>query len=169
MLNYDSSKKETIPSGIEDDSYRYVMSKMILKEIIRGNSKYTQITNIDEVANTLRVPPMAIMKWMQSELGAKVADNSVINGYFSYDTLLKLLDKFILKYVVCATCLYPELTMSADGKKGLKSVCNSCGNTEKHDAGHRAGKVILKAIKDNGEPIPIENEKDNFEVAIGKL
>ena len=33
--------------------------------------------------------------------------------------------------------------MSLDGKKGIKSICKSCGKSATHDAMHKAGKVIV--------------------------
>jgi len=118
----------TIPSGIRDPSYRYKMPKMILKQESRLNGVKTNIFNIEDVAEHLRVPSVAIMKFMCSELGANMEQTSIVKGKHAYDVMLKHLDKFIDKYVVCQHCKYPELTMRVDGKN-LKSVCNSCGAT----------------------------------------
>lgn len=40
--------------------------------------------------------------------------------------------------------------MSLDGKKGLKSICKSCGKSNTHDAMHNAGKIIVKEIQTRG-------------------
>lgn len=89
------------------------------------------------------MPPLAIMKWMSSELGANLEGQSIIKGNHSYEAMLKQLDKFIARYVCCPNCKYPELIMSLDGKKGIKSICKSCGKSNTHDAMHKAGKVIV--------------------------
>ena len=136
----------TIPSGIEDPSYRYKMPKMQLKQESRLNGVKTNVWNIDDVASALRVPPSAIMKWMCHELGANMEQTSIIKGDHSYKIMLTHLDKFIKKYVLCKNCNYPELKMFVDGKD-LKSQCNSCGNTGTHDGLHKAGKEIIKCIK----------------------
>ena len=60
----------TIPSGIKDPSYRYKMPKMLLKQESRLNGVKTNIFNLDDVANALRVPGSSIMKYMCAELGA---------------------------------------------------------------------------------------------------
>ena len=46
-------------------------------------------------------------------------------GNHSYSVLLKLLDKFIVKYVLCKQCNLPELNRLIIGKK-LKSSCKAC-------------------------------------------
>ena len=140
----------TIPPGIKDPSYRYKMHKMMLKQESRLNGVKTNIFNVDEVASDLRVPPMAIMKFMSQEVGANLEQQSIIKGNHSYDILLKHLEKFISKYVLCQTCKYPELKMSLEGKKELKSVCNSCGKTSHHDGMSKAGAVFIKHLKEGG-------------------
>ena len=58
--------------------------------------------------------------------------------------------RFIAKYVICPGCKYPELIRSVEGKKGLKSICKSCGRTNQHDDSHKAGKVIIKDLIEKG-------------------
>ena len=130
-------KHETIPSGIKDPNYRYKMVKMQLKKESRLNGAKINIFNVDDVAEDLRVPATSIMKFLSSELGANLEGHSVIKGKietFTYEIMLQKLDKFIRMYVICPNCKYPELIMSPEGKKGLKSICKSCGNTNTHDA-----------------------------------
>jgi len=110
----------TIPAGIEDPSYRYKMPKMQLKQESRLNGVKTNVWNIDDVAAALRVPPSAIMKFMCSELGANMEQTSIVKGDHAYSTMLKHLNKFIVKYVLCSGCKYPELKRFVEGKD-LKS------------------------------------------------
>jgi translation initiation factor 5 len=140
----------TIPSGIKDPTYRYKMPKMLLKEESRLNGVKTNIVNIEEVALALRVPSISIMKFMSSELGANMEQTSLVKGKHSYDVMLKHLDKFIEKYVLCKSCRYPELRMFMDSKD-LKSSCNSCGKSQIHDTIHKAGKALVNHLKSGGE------------------
>lgn len=133
----------TIPSGIKDPSYRYKMPKMQLMQESRGNGIKTNIFNVDDVAYHLRVPPKSIMKWMCEQLGANMEQTSIIKGKHTYDMLLKHLDKFIEKYVLCKGCNYPELKMLVEGKDNLKSTCNSCGHSNSHDSKTKAGKAFV--------------------------
>lgn len=137
----------TIPSGIKDPTYRYKMPKMQLMQESRGNGIKTNIFNVDDVAFHLRVPPKAIMKWMCEQLGANMEQTSILKGKHTYEMLLKHLDKFIEKYVLCKGCNYPELSMSLEGKNNLVSKCNSCGKSNTHDSLTIAGKVFVQELK----------------------
>ena len=123
---------------------------MQLKQESRLNGVKTNIVNVDDIAEHLRVPPLALMKWFCAELGANMEKTSLIKGNHAYDILLKHLDKFIQRYVCCQNCKYPELKMKVEGKD-LLSVCNSCGTTNKHDAMHKAGKVFINDLKQGGQ------------------
>ena len=114
------------------------------------NGVKTNIENIEDVAEHLRVPSLAIMKYFCAELGANIEQTSLIKGKHAYDIMLKHLDKFIIKYVCCPKCNYPELRMKLEGKD-LISVCNSCSNTNKHDGQHKAGKVFVNMLKAGGK------------------
>lgn len=83
------------------------------------------------------------MKYLSKELGAQIVGDTILQGNHSYDIMLKHLDKFIKNYVTCKKCNYPELKRFAEGKKDLKSKCNSCGTVNTHDAAGAAGKVLL--------------------------
>ena len=141
----------TIPPGIQDPTYRYKMPKMVLAQESRLNGVKTNIKNLDDVAEHLRVPPLALMKFFCAELGANMEKDSLIKGLHPYDTMLKHLTKFITKYVICANCKYPELKMRVEGKDNLVSSCNSCGTVNKHDSTHKAGKVFVQEYKKRGE------------------
>lgn len=95
------------------------------------------------MATHLRVPTLAVMKYLSKELGAQIVGDTILQGNHSYDIMLKHLDKFIKNYVTCKKCNYPELKRFAEGKKDLKSKCNSCGTVNTHDAAGAAGKVLL--------------------------
>ena len=69
------------------------MIKMDLRQESRLNGVKTNIFNLDDVAVDLRVPPLSILKWMSSELGTNTTGNSVLNGKFNYDDMLKQLDR----------------------------------------------------------------------------
>jgi translation initiation factor 5 len=68
-----------------------------------------------------------------------------VKGQHSPEALQKLLDKFIVKYVLCGRCNYPEVIHEVD-KKELLGVCNACSFIKKMDVTHKAGKTLLKEI-----------------------
>jgi translation initiation factor 5 len=69
------------------------MPRMVLKQESRLNGVKTNITNLTEVANALRVPPAAVIKYFCAEVGANQELDSIVKGSHTYDALAKLLDK----------------------------------------------------------------------------
>jgi len=57
------------------------------------------------------------MKWMCHELGANMEQSSIVKGTHDYKIMLKHLDRFIEKYVLCKNCRYPELKRFVEGKE----------------------------------------------------
>jgi translation initiation factor 5 len=121
------------------------MPALKCKQESRLNGVKTNITNLVDVANALRVPDSAIIKYFCAEVGANQEQTSIVKGQHSPESLQKLLDKFIAKYVLCGRCNYPEVFHEVD-KKDLLGVCNSCGFSKKMDVLHKAGKTLLKEI-----------------------
>lgn len=122
------------------------MPKMQLKNESRLNGVKTNIVNVEDVSDHLRVPSIAIMKYLCSELGANMEQTSIIKGDHKYANLLKHLDAFIKKFVLCKGCNYPELRMFVEGKD-LKSTCNSCGKLNSHNSMDKAGKAFINHLK----------------------
>lgn len=69
------------------------MPKMILKQESRLNGVKTNITNLNDVANALRVPPAAVIKYFCAEVGANQEQDTIVKGSHTLDSLAKLLDK----------------------------------------------------------------------------
>ena len=70
-----------------------------------------------------------------------------MKGQHSAESLQKLLDKFIAKYVLCGKCNYPEVYYEDNNKgKDLVGICNACSFSKKMDTTHKAGKQLLKEI-----------------------
>lgn len=105
-----------IPSTVVDKSYRYVMPRMQLKIESKGNGIKTNIVNLQDVAEHLRTKPSYILKFLAFEKATQVSEKTsqaksnkagksntsyIIQGEFTYDELLKVLDKFIDKYILC--------------------------------------------------------------------
>ena len=75
---------------------------------------------MNDVARDLRTDPQYILKFFGfekasqttfKEAGGKNNTNYIINGEFSDPEMLKVLDKFIEKYVCCPKCKLPEMHM----------------------------------------------------------
>jgi len=121
------------------------MPRMQLKEESRLNGVKTNIRNLKDVSEALRVPGSAVIKFFCAEVGANQVMDTIIMGSHGLEHLEKLLDKFVMKYVLCSKCKYPELRMEVI-KKDLWSTCNACGAKHKLDLTHKAGKQLFKDV-----------------------
>ena len=141
-----------IPSYIEDPTYRYKMPRMVVKQESRLNGVKTNLFNIDDIAKALRVPAEYLMKFMCAELATSKEKSSILKGSHSTDSLVRMLDKFIEKFLLCSKCKLPE-TSFEDNKKKLQSKCRACGFTTNHDSAHKVSTYIMKNLpkKDMGE------------------
>jgi len=66
-----------------------------------------------------------------------------VKGSHTPVDLAKLLDKFIIRYVLCSKCKYPEVAFEVQKKK-LMGTCNACGFQRELDNTHKAGKQMIK-------------------------
>lgn len=73
--------------------FRYTMPVMVLKQESRLNGVKTNVTNLKEVANALRVPDQVIIKYFCAEVGANQEQDSIVKGQHTLENLQKILDK----------------------------------------------------------------------------
>jgi len=78
-------------------------------------------------------------------VGANQEEDTKVKGQHTLENMQKILDKFIVKYVLCAKCKYPECAFEIR-KTELYAVCNACGTNKKLDTAHKAGKQMMKDI-----------------------
>lgn len=143
------------------------MPALKCKQESRLNGVKTNITNLVDVANALRVPDQAIIKYFCAEVGANQEQLSIVKGQHSVETLQKMLDKFIEKYVLCGRCKYPEVIHEVD-KKELLGVCNACSFIKKMDTTHKAGKTLIKEIPNFYKANPDFGKRKGLIVVEGK-
>lgn len=114
----------------------------------RLNGAKIDLVNVEDVAKHLRVHPDAIVKYMCAEYGTSKEGKSIIKGDHKQEDLLKTLDKFVEKYLLCGTCKLPETTLTG-GKRDLKGHCRACGAETKLDSIHRVGQFLMKNLPKN--------------------
>lgn len=73
------------------------------------------------------------MKFLAFQLGAmsiirEAEDKFVLNGKHTQEDLMKLLDTFISKYVLCRKCENPETIIKTSSAK-ISLTCKACGET----------------------------------------
>ncbi|OLY83809.1 putative eukaryotic translation initiation factor 5 [Smittium mucronatum] len=137
-----------IRRDVKDSFYRYKMPRLVSKIEGKGNGIKTVISNMSDVARALSRPPSYPTKFFGIELGAQVKiedknDRYIVNGVHEADKLQSLLDVFITKFVLCASCKSPETDLVIKDGTILRQ-CMACGKRTEVDMRHRLSIYILK-------------------------
>lgn len=132
-----------------DPFYRYKMPPIQSKVEGRGNGIKTAIPNLSEVARALGRPPLYVVKYFGSELGAQTnfndsEDRYVVNGAHSQGELQDSLDGFINRFVLCGACKNPETQIIVKKNGFLQRDCKACGRITDIDLRHKLSSFILK-------------------------
>ena len=69
------------------------MPKLMTRKEGHGNGVKTNIINLIDVANALRIPESSLLKWFCKELGASSEGTTVVKGVHSVADLCLHLDK----------------------------------------------------------------------------
>lgn len=141
----------TINIGAENGSdpfHRYKMPKPVAKIEGRGNGIKTNVVNNVDIAKALERPASYIIKYFGFELGALTTydpkvGTSIVNGAHDANTLMKLTESFIKKYVQCYSCGNPETVIKIK-KETIRLKCKACGAESNVDMKHKMNNYILK-------------------------
>lgn len=138
---------------VEDVHYRYKMPKPKIKWEGKGNGVRTLVININDVSKALKVPPTYPTAYFGFDLGAQYkydhdTGHAVINGTWAEEFLMKSLNDFIKKLVLCPQCKLPETQMEIEKGDKIFLKCGACGAHKEADlsgkAGGRMGQFIPK-------------------------
>ncbi|KAI6042589.1 domain found in IF2B/IF5-domain-containing protein [Pisolithus marmoratus] len=141
-----------IRRDVDDKFYRYRMPLLLTKIEGKGNGIKTVIPNMSDVARALSRPPSYITKFFGCELGAQTPsdeknDRYIVNGAHDADRLRELLDSFIDKFVLCASCKNPEtdlVVIKSGRREDIFRDCKACGERTTIDMRHKLVTFILK-------------------------
>lgn len=139
---------------VNDPAYRYKMPRITGKVEGRGNGIKTVLTNITDVALSLKRDAPEITKFFGCELGAQTSygtdDRAIVNGAHRDFDLQGHLAKYIENFVLCKNCRLPETHYKV--KDGLISQkCLACGSKDPVDMTHKLTTFILAQHKRNKE------------------
>ncbi|KAF9977466.1 hypothetical protein BGZ73_005964 [Actinomortierella ambigua] len=152
-----------IPSTNPDPYYRYKMPALELRynpARIRTNNPQkepievpasTVIQNLPAVAKALNRPLEYLSKFLELELGtdftAGLDDRQKIfkiqGGEIPQAELMKLVDKFIRRFVLCALCKNPETALTIFNTHIMRE-CGACGMASKIDRFSKLARYILR-------------------------
>lgn len=143
---------------VQDPFYRYKMPRILSKIEGKGNGIKTVIPNLVDVGKAIGRPASYVTKFFGAELGAlstcdERAAKYIVNGVHDAEKLQQLLDVFIAKFVLCASCENPETFLSVSKKDGsvLRS-CQACGHRGPVDMMHK----LVSYIRANPPPKPVK-------------
>ncbi|KAA8913563.1 hypothetical protein TRICI_003167 [Trichomonascus ciferrii] len=133
----------------KDPFYRYKMPPIVCKVEGRGNGIKTAVVNTADVAKALSRPPSYVIKFFGFELGAQTTvnekdDRFLVNGAHDAPKLQDLLDGFISKFVLCASCKNPETDFVLLKDGNITRDCKACGQRTMVDPRHKLTSFILK-------------------------
>lgn len=110
-----------IPRSVVDPFYRYRRHPLDIGRLAK-NGGSTAIRNVTTIAKDLKCQVGDIEKVYKKTLGCSTRldgeQGLVLRGTFDHHHLDNILEEFIMKRIVCATCGLPELS----GR-----LCQACG------------------------------------------
>jgi translation initiation factor 5 len=88
-------------------------------------------------------------KFFGTELGAQTPideknDRYIVNGAHEANRLRELLDVFIDKFVLCASCKNPETDLIIDKQENIHRDCKACGQKTDIDMRHKLTTYIIR-------------------------
>ena len=113
---------------IDDPSYRYKMPKMTFQK----ERTKTRITNLDKIADTLKVPQSLIVSFIKKRLSINITskkDGIIVSNDVDISAVQNALYEFIEHFVICKSCKFPELQYFQYSKKEIATMCDSCGHS----------------------------------------
>ncbi|KAH7815258.1 Translation initiation factor 5 [Monocercomonoides exilis] len=138
---------ENIGGDPNDMSYRYKMPRIQTKIEGKGNGIKTVFPNIEPVCTALKRPPIYVIKYFGSELGALSKYDpktklGVVNGAHTFEAIHTILLKFIQQFVLCTHCGNPETDEEVVGDK-LVLTCRACGRQFHANPAHKLTNFII--------------------------
>lgn len=126
-------------SWASDPFYRYKRPVAILSSTKKG----TEITNLQEIAKSLRINPEYILHWIKIQKATSCI-KGMIRCEITVDEVEDILNELIEEIVLCDKCDYPEVTI-VPNKKVLLKECAACGNCVKL-AENKYTKIVYKTL-----------------------
>lgn len=135
------------PEKRGDIYYRYKMPPVVTKIEGSGNGIKTVFPNILDVCEAINRPSEVLMKFFQFECGAQRTvsrdQKCWLMGQFTQDRIQKVLDDFVVKFVLCDSCRSPETNFVVEGKRTLSSHCAACGRARTMKDIHRVDTFMI--------------------------
>ncbi len=133
---------------VTDIYFRYTMPALSICYEGRGNGQKTIILNLKDISDSLDRPIETLIRYFSIELCTQCRKETnttrvIINGTFTSQKLLDILNTYIDIFVLCPTCSLPE-TLLTIKKDVVGHKCKSCGKKTPIVSNHKLVKTIIK-------------------------
>ncbi len=123
------------PACKDDPFYRYQMRQLQLNVVGKGKMVRTFITNVDDVASDLKIPPSYLINYLGQKIGAQSSyddtrqkgQRAFLSGGQSVEQVSETVEKFLFGFILCGQCVLPELLIKSTEKSTIYVLCQSCG------------------------------------------
>jgi len=147
-----------------DPCYRYKMPSVETEYV----NEYTYISNLEQVAYSLKRRPMDILKYLGIKFGTIANNNSKkkgkgngygIKGKYTTEIIQENIFSFINRFVICYNCKNPETYFIVKNKKKIskmKMKCMSCCESYLFDTSliSKYDKKVVNYICSNPPELP---------------
>jgi len=147
------TQQVNVPRDNLDPFHRYKMPILKVKVEGKGKMVKTVLENIDEIAIALERPTEYITKFFAFELSVQYASTGsmknkkhTLGSARNAEDLMRLLDVFIEKLILCEQCHNPETVLSIS-KNELALQCKACGHKTYVHYQHRITDYIFKKVQ----------------------
>jgi translation initiation factor 2 subunit 2 len=100
-------------------------------QVVREGTKKTLFTNISEICKRIHRPQEHLVAFLLAELGTTGSVDKdqmlVIKGRFQPAQIESLLRNYIVEYVTCKTCRYPDTVLTKENRLTFMQ-CQACGS-----------------------------------------
>ncbi|MDH5482302.1 MAG: translation initiation factor IF-2 subunit beta [Candidatus Bathyarchaeota archaeon] len=89
----------------------------------------TLIHNFREIADTLNRNPQHLLKFLTGELATAATTQGsrvIFQGKFRQDTLERLIQRYVERFVVCPVCKRPDTNIVKEKRLSFM-ICEACG------------------------------------------
>jgi len=162
-----TSKNQMINIGgdAHDRYHRYKRSRIEICYHRKNNGK-TVIKNMETIAKQLKVGPKFITEFYKKikKSGYGMIEEHVFKGILQVPTLEKILQKMIIKFILCPKCKLPELDE--------KGSCKACSYSDhKKKKGHKkkdhisSEHELKRSVSDMTATMNITSDKVTIDIA----
>ena len=117
---------------LNDPNFRYRFLEILISYTGKNGNRTTYFENSEYFANVIKLPSEYFGKYIGGRLSCSTRFDSEkkcqsFKGEYDYQDIKKYFMEFIISYIICPNCDYPECVLKSNEKNNLIKHCESCG------------------------------------------